>query len=276
MYNIRNSRSWKKHLTQHQARRSRKSYHVLDRQKIYRRIIKVIWIIVIVLLAQSIFQWSYLAVDNITLSGNKDISLEEVRGLLDKDLWQRRYLFFKNNNFFLLDTDPLADKLKQNFNLETVELTKKWPDTLEIKIIEKISHLIWQRDQEFYLLDAQGYKIRPIPSADGKYLLLEDRRSTVAADGPVVDQSTVELINDVCLAWEDILAGQIGLIKIVIGDQANLWELHSSLGYYVKFDPQEPWSGPLSNLARILSAEDVLARDIDYIDLRFGDRVYYK
>lgn len=253
-----------------------KSYHVLDRQKLYRRIIRIIWFIVIVLAVQSIFQWSYLAIDNIKLSGNQDVSLEEVQKLLDSDLQRRRYLFFKNNNFFLLTTGPLADKLKQNFNLEEVGVSKKWPDTLEINLTEKISHLIWQRGQDFYLLDTQGYKIRSIPTADPKYLVLEDRRGVVNSDGPVLDQINLELINDVFLAWQDILVSKVGLIKIVISDEADLWELHTSLGYYVKFNPQEPGAGPLSNLARILSAEDILERDIDYIDLRFGDKVYYK
>lgn len=252
-----------------------KSYYRRDRQLLYRRVSRIIWALVIIFLLQGVFQIKYLAITKIDLTGNQDLTREDVQSTLDPILKQRRFIFFKNNNFFLLSLPPLAEKLKQNYNLEEVHIVKKWPDRLEVAIKEKISHFVWQKEEQIYLLDARGTKIRPISEPDPKYLTLDDRRIKVSPQGPLFSAPELDLINQVYLKWQKIIGSQASLYKIVLKNDSD-WELHTLIGYYVKIDSSETIETQFANLARILKAGNVSGVDINYIDLRFGDKVYFK
>ncbi|PWB38260.1 MAG: hypothetical protein C3F02_04615 [Parcubacteria group bacterium] len=273
MLNIRSSKSWQKHLP-HRPRRLMKSYYTRERPKLYRRVIKIFWLIVFIFLVQSIFQIRYLAIRDVGLSGQKDLTLSDVRTTLDPLLSQSRYVFFKNNNFFLLNTKLLADKLQQTYNLEEVYISKKWPHSLDVNIKEKVSHFVWQKDNEIYLLDASAAKIRPIGALDSSYLTLEDHRSQFGADNAVFAAQELDIINKIYARWQDIIGSLVGLTKIAVYDGTS-WELYTSAGYFVKIDTNTSVETQLNNLARILKAGNVVGTDMNYIDLRFGDKVWF-
>ena len=62
--------------------------------------------------------------------------------------------------------------------------------------------------------------------------------------------------------------------KITIYNDWSI-ELHTGTGFYVKIDKDQDIKEQLNNLRAVLE-ENITGVDIDYIDIRFGDKVYFK
>jgi len=176
----------------------------------------------------------------------------------------------------LLKTEPMEEILLANYNLDEVRVTKKFPDTLDVSVKEKISHFIWQKDDALYLLDAKGSLNRQIRALDDKYLIIQDFRARRPEGEIVFNSEEMNIINKLYLAWQDMIADKAKLVKIRLDDNWGLLELHTDIGFYVKVDANEDLKEQVNNLNQVLTAGNITGVDVDYIDIRFGDKVYFK
>lgn len=270
---IKTNKSWQRHFPKRPSRIKRDFYNSnqISRSKVLSI---VILIIAIIFLIQSVFQIKYFRIENINLVGQSDLNSEEVEQFINTSLDTSKFLFFKNNNYFLVPVDQLASQLKEQYNLEDVQIVKKWPDQLKIAVKERASHFIWQKDDTLYLLDAQGLLNRQISFLDDKYLVLEDKRDNRPQGEEIFSVSEIDIINKIYVNWIDLIGASAKLSKITIYNDWSL-ELHTATGFYVKIDKDQDIREQLNNLHLVLE-ENVAGVDIDYIDIRFGDKVYFK
>lgn len=271
---IKNIDTWRKHLPQ-RPRRMSGAYYRQSRAKRYKKVVVSIWIILALFLLQSIFQAKIFKVDKIKLINNKDITLEELTSTLAETLDKSRWLIFKNDNYFLLQTKPIEDLLVSTYNLDEAQVDKKFPDTLKITVKEKASYFIWQKNGTLYLLDAYGFLNRQIEAPDPKYLLLEDRREWQPTSDEIFSRAEVDKINQIYLKWPELVADRLILDKIAINNDWTL-DLYTKSGFYVKMDAKEDMIAQIEALARVLKAGTIAGGDINYVDVRFGDKVYFK
>jgi len=270
---IRTNKSWQRHMPQ-RPRRNRRSYYSEPKSSSKKIIIYIIYIIITILLIQSIFQINYFKIDTVELNGQNDLSVDELQEFLDNKLSTKKFLFFENNNYFLVPVDSLQEQLKQEYNLEDAVIEKSWPDSLKITVKEKSSHFIWQKDDSLYLLDAQGLLNRQISVLDHKYLVLDDKRDHRPSGDKIFTDEEIDIINQIYLNWMDLVASKAKLTKITIYNNWDL-DLNTEIGFYVKIDKDQDIKEQLTNLRRVLE-ENITGVDIDYIDVRFGDKVYFK
>jgi cell division septal protein FtsQ len=275
MERIRTKKAWLKHMPKHPHRLERAYYSQAD-HKYRQRITRIVLFILIIFLSQGIFQTKYLKLDNLVISGYQDLSLEDIQIVANEQLQTKRLLFFRNNNYFLIKTDKLEGALVAKYNLDGAEVKKKFPHTLEIKVQEKISHFIWQANDSLYLLDAKGFLNRQIEALDEKYLVIEDQRSQKPVSGQVFNEIEINVINEIYLDWNRIIGAKPVLKRIVMTDDSSLIQLYTEPGFSVKLNPQEDINQQLVNLQKVLAAQNITGGDIDYIDIRFENRVYFK
>lgn len=269
----------KKNWRQHMPNRPRKVTKNYYRQKTINKkqiVKKIILFILTILLIQSIFQLPFLKINRFVLLNNQDLQLSDLQPVIDQYLSEDKYLIFSNSNYFLLDQDVLANKLLETYNLDSIKIKKRFPQTIEITVSEKISQFILQKDDAIYLLSAKGLLNRQINDLDEKYLILQDlRTSSLNLDQMLSDQE-LELVNLLATTWQDVFYQSPKLKKILLTNSINvLLEGQTDLGYLVKLDPQEDIKSQLENLKKVL-AGNIVGIDIDYIDLRFGERVFFK
>ena len=272
---IKSTKSWEKHLPK-RPKRARSGYYTQNQNSHKKKIIVIIWLILAIFLIQSIFQIKYLKIEKLELINNNDLTLTEVEAFFDTKLTATKFFIFKNSNFFLFNPESLEKDLAENYNLDQASIKKVWPDKLQITVKEKISHFIWAKDDSLYLLDATGALNRQIRSLDDKYLIIEDFRSIRPSGEYIFSPDEIEIINQIYLEWMDDIADKEKLTKIVINDNWGLIELHTQTGFYVKLDSNESIKKQINNLNQILTAGNITGVDIDYIDVRFGDKVYFK
>lgn len=255
-------------------RRVKRAHYRDDKNFYQKTIFRIILFILFILLAQSIFQIKYFKHETVKLSGHKDLNIEEVQNFINQELAASKWFFFQKNNYFLIPVDELATKLESKYNLEEAKINKKWPDVLEIAVKEKSSHFIWQKDDSLYLLDAKGRLNRQISVLDDKYLLLDDQRDYRPSGEEIFTPDEIDVINQIYVNWMDLIASKAKLTKISIYSNWDL-ELHTETGFYVKIDKDQSILEQLNNLRSVLE-ENIAGVDIDYIDVRFGDKVYFK
>lgn len=270
---IKTNKSWQKHLPKRPSK-LRRNYYNIDKTSYQRVITRIILVIGVVLLVQSIFQVKYFKIEKIGLVGQNDLSIEEAQQFIINELAKNKFLFFEANNYFLVSLDELNYQLKEKYNLEEVKIEKKWPDQLLVTVKEKVSHFIWQKDDSLYLLDAQGLLNRQISFLDDKYLVLEDKRDYRPQGEQIFTSEEIEVINQIYLNWNELIASKVKMSKITIYNDWNI-DLHTETGFYVKIDKDQDIREQLNNLRTVLE-ENITGVDIDYIDIRFGDKVYFK
>ncbi len=273
---IKTHRNWQRHVPS-RPQRLYGSYYGEYQKKRRQRIFRIIWLIGILLVGQSIFQLPFLQIKNINISGNQDIDPQEVRLLLESKLHANKYLIFKNNNYFLLSNGQLVDVLNKQYNLTSVTVKKKFPNSLEIVLKEKVSQFIWQKDGVYYLMDIKGALNRQIEAIDNKYLVLDDRRSyKPGTDQAIFHPDEIAAIGDIYQQWQAKIGSKATLTRIIITDDWNQLELQTNYGYYVKLDSQGDITQQINNLYNVLTVGNISGTDISYIDVRFADKIFFK
>ncbi len=272
MRDIRTKKHWQRHMPS-KAKRSRGNYYSNDNKK--KIVLRIFIFIFIVFLIQGIFQLPLLALEKINLENNQDLNTEEVQKIIDAKVDESKYIVFKKNNYFLLPLEDLENILLENYNLDSIEITKKFPDQLSIKVQEKISQFIWKKDDALYLLDNKGRLNREISSYDEKYLVLDDFRSNRPNGEQTFNEEEISKINDIYISWNEDISN-IKLLRLRLDDNWNLIELHTETGFFVKLDSDKDIKEQILNLSQVLAVENLNGTDMGYIDVRFGDKVYFK
>jgi hypothetical protein len=108
-------------------------------------------------------QINYFKIQNVNFEGAKTIKEEDLHNFIETHLGEEnRLLFFSQNNFFFLDTSELESKLGQKFPLNSVNVKKVFPNSLEVQLDEKISTIVFTNGEEYELLDLNGDYLKPL------------------------------------------------------------------------------------------------------------------
>ncbi len=229
-----------------------------------------------------VYGWSGFKIKTVHVSGINHISAEDFQNKTTSYLTTPRRLFFSNRNKFLFDETELRFHLEQHFAFESFSSSIK-KNHLEIEIAERTSKLLWKSDKKLYLVDLGGVLVREISKDE-----LAEQGSEFSIFPIFVDRNNVKVsIGDHVMNEQEILNTfkfQKRLATLGIGFQetqidrlAGKWtSVITDQGYDILFD----FSADVDAQAGRL---DVLFRDtvkdtskLKYIDLRFGDHVYYR
>jgi len=276
MRRIKSSKKWQRH-SYNKSRRVQRAYYSEQDKKEKNSIVKIIWIIFFLLLTQAIGQASLFKIKEISLENNKDISLAEIEETVNPFLDSQRLLFFKNSNYFLINKEYLRNFLSTEYNLESIEIKKVFPNKLKIMVQERISSFIWQKNNNLYLLTSQGVLNRKISDLNedyDNYPILVDFRAEKAQEEQIFTDLELNYINTMYLLWNEIIDEKIKIKKMYIEDKKD-FKIEINLDYNIIFNKEKDIKEQLNNLNKVL-AENIIGEDINYIDLRFGDKVYFK
>jgi len=270
MNRVKSSRKWKKH-SYNKPRKNYRSYYSKQEKKQKNLIVKIIWVIFIFLLIQSIFHIKLFKIKDISLETNEDITINEIQDTIDDFLETNRLLLFKNSNYFLIEKDKLEDILLEEYNLDNIEIKKSFPNKLNILVTEKISNFILQKDDALYLLTSEGTLNRKISGLIDNYPILVDLNEDKEKKEYNLE---LEYINNIFLLWNEVIGDKVSIKKVYIEDNNDL-KIGTNFEYNIILDKEKDIKDQLGNLNKVILG-NITGTDIDYIDLRFGDKVYFK
>ena len=110
----------------------------------------------------------HFAVRRFAISGNARARTEEVLTALSE---------WNGNNLVSLNLAPLASRLASHPWIESVTLTKRFPDALAVRVTERRAVALYREGEAFWWVGADGNLIAPYDSRDRtEYVILAGER----------------------------------------------------------------------------------------------------
>ncbi|MBV9063968.1 MAG: cell division protein FtsQ/DivIB, partial [Alphaproteobacteria bacterium] len=158
--------------------------------------------------------------------------------------------------------DPLIarNRLEKLPWIKAAEISRHYPDAVNIHIIEKMPFALWESGHGFYAVEADGAPIAEVDATQFKRLpLFYGDRPDGAAD----------LVSSI--KKHRAVSARVKAMQRVAGRR---WNLLLDDGVLVKL-PEQNWRNEISALERLIVDNAVLERDIGEIDLRSHDNYIF-
>ncbi|MEK7167943.1 MAG: hypothetical protein AAB791_03000 [Patescibacteria group bacterium] len=229
-------------------------------------------VIIYILVYSSLFR-----VSAIEVSGNELISQEEFINIVKRELKNNYFFVIPQSNFVLLSERKLEKGIREKYDLSELKIRRGWKK-LKISLKENISNLLVfnRANQSFYFADQEGRVTQIVPREIAekfwlKYPILNVNNLDLKEGDDIASSKTVEFI--LKLDEAIVLAGIERNGYELKGD--NEVDLVSKKDWRAYFDVNSDVQRSVDNLSLVLK-EKVGGQKIQYVDLRFGDKVYYK
>jgi cell division septal protein FtsQ len=137
--------------------RNSKSFFINRENRRLKNFKKVLIACSVFFVVYFLFFSQFFLIREVVVKGNKSISLDSVKSVVDDELSKPILTFVPGNNFFFGKDEEIKVALLNRFSeIESVKISKKFPNTMEIEIYEKKSALVWCRADSCYYLDGNG------------------------------------------------------------------------------------------------------------------------
>lgn len=190
------------------------------------------------------------AVEDVRVSGNQHTSEIDILQLLGLD---------GSTSLLGLDIAAARQALSQLPWVESAEVRKVYPSTVEVVLRERQAFGIWQHGSDLSLIERSGSVIAPL--RDNKFASLP---LFVGRDA----ETAAAAIDEEFSNWPAIASRVKAFVRI----GGRRWDVHLDNGVIVRL-PEENVAGALALLNRFDEEQQVLSRDIALVDLRLPDRV---
>lgn len=215
----------------------------------------------------------------------KQVEVQAAKNFSSQDLesmaWSvaRQAKLLPADNLWLYDKPALLKNIEEKYYLNDVKIKTRLPHKLLITFAEKDYNLIWQEEGRFYYINEQGdiivEKLMPEPN-----ICLVENRSRSKKEGRRINISRnyLTFASQLNNAFNERVKG-LPDKTIFIDDELNTIKIQITNGPILKFNTEESADRQLVKLETLRKYELKDGRIFNakqYIDLRYGDRVFYQ
>jgi cell division septal protein FtsQ len=273
----------------------------VTRRRRHRRLIRVIlWGLLITVLAGTgvtLARLDAFRIAGITVSGNSVVSEEELRNIVEQNIAGAYFFVFPKSNVFLYPERTIeAAVVEQVKKIDRADVESDGLRAVTLTIRERRPLVLWcgktyadfqAVNETCYFLDKDGFVYAEAPDFTGTVfkrffgpLFNTDGSLAVRDDDPVGDYFLTPSEFQRIIFFIDMLKEeeQIASVALALTDAMDV-ELYTENGPRILFAREHDLSQTLSNLSSALNIEELSREGFDtleYIDLRFGNKVYYR
>jgi len=237
------------------------------------------FIFILILITGSIFWCLFMSgwfeINRITINYQdlRYVNGDQVENLANQQLFKKKYQI-PQKYFFTFSKTDLLNTLKKQWLIETIEINKNFlTNSLVINIIEKKLDLTWCELDECYYLDETGAIITTAPQAESAIHNLD--LSQLIDNKIKIDQKFLDF------AYKLLRVREFNGIKVkryYVDNEPRSIKLNLTDGPEIYFNIDENFNTQVNSLNLLLKerakSEDI--KKISYIDLRYGDKIFYK
>ncbi len=228
--------------------------------------------------------WFFLAapiwrINNIKVEGLTRVTDTEIKNKIWEQTNKSRYLVFRQNNIWLFNKDEAQEGILASYNLASLQIVKKLPKTVLVRVGERPYSFIFQQGNDFFYASSDGYIIREstVQEEDKtKYLILENKNTNnLIAEKNKINISDNYLNFIFELANALTLHSELSVERFIIDQEFNTIKVKFKDGPLVYFNTQTEAKAQVDRLV-LVKREKIKDNFIktNYIDLRYGDRIF--
>jgi len=235
---------------------------------------------------------SNLNISEIKISGNKVIETSLIKEVVEKELAGNYLYFFPKTNFIIYPQNKIKTELENKFKrIKDIFVNDKNIQTLEISLTERTASYTWcgdtaentvSADQKCYFMDEDGFIFDEAPYFSGEVYFKFFGPADIGTYFSEKNFKQIVYFKNT-LVTMDLKPVSLRIIK----DEGDVKILLSSknkmqAGPYITFKIDSDYQNIIENLETALDTEPLLSNfknkysSLEYIDLRFGNKVYYK
>lgn len=261
-------------------RKYQKPYRIKRKKSIFKKRFFWLGISVLVILGGIFYLVCFfpsLQVEKINISGNQKAPTKEIKRII-KERIGRNIIFISSRSILLVNFDKISKGVLDNFpQVAKVSLKRNFPNTITIEIEEREPVAVFSHNEDYFFIDREGIIFEEIsPDSPG---LLEIRNlafnQTPNLGKRVVEKELLTQILEIELKIKENL--KIPLVKAQVLSDERL-NIETFEGWEIYLNPKEDFGWQLTKLKAVLEEEIPQERrkDLEYIELRFGNLAPYK
>ncbi|MDP2664339.1 MAG: FtsQ-type POTRA domain-containing protein [bacterium] len=251
-----------------------KSYGKLHRYRKKRYMLKnrFFWLASLALtlvtsLVSFLFFSGTFLIERVVVIGEQKVSKEAIKTLI------------LPQNIFLIDTQAVRMEILGSFpQIAEVKISRGFPDSLNISVVERVPVITWCQEDDCFLLDSKGiiFEKTAVNEAGDQRTLIRNLNDGEPNLGErVIEEEELSKILEIESLLKSGLKIEVKEFttssddKLVVLTEDN-WEIYFSLANDID------WQG--TKLRAVLEEKipQKDRRDLEYIDLRFGNFAPYK
>ncbi|MEI6288464.1 MAG: cell division protein FtsQ/DivIB [bacterium] len=222
-----------------------------------------------------VFYSDLFRINNVQISTDKLIDNTAFSRAINDNLNSWRFFILPQKNMIFFSAGDLYKQLNSKFKLENLSVSRGWK-TVGVWAVSKPSFLIIYNGQQFYLTDEDGQITAQVDqNLIGDYTdklpILNVAQSQINVGDKITSREMVDFILELnrkapyyslqARGYETMAGDEVTLVT------RDLWRAY--------FDTNQPIDQALNNLSLVLK-QQIKNQKINYIDLRFGEKVFYK
>jgi hypothetical protein len=222
------------------------------------------------------FSYPAFRIQSVEIRGIEPSINQEMEKVVRAYLNESHLIFFHNTNKFLFSKKKFREYLATSFAFDQLDVQLK-KRILTISVKQRTSDIIWKTNGETYLSDLHGILTQKIDAQaiNIKLPIFSDRNNKpVGVGDQILSEEQIAHI----LSFQQLLVAQgIPFKETQIDLQTGKWMgIITEQGYTILFDPEGDINEQARRLQTIIRETIKDTSRLQYIDLRFGDHVYYK
>ena len=271
------------------------------RQRVLQRKIALYLLVFLVFFISTVYLYRLpvLNISEVEITGNKIIETEIIKEVVEQQITENYLYFFPKTNIFFYPKSVIKNELQNKFKrLKDINFSVKDKKVLEISMTEREALYTWCGDvlpevndseQKCFFLDKEGYIFDEAPYFSGEvyfkfYGLSDVGRPTSEATGIYFSPNNFQKFITFKQELEGMKLRPVALDVTPDGDIKVLLSKGSTTGINpeIIFKADADFQKVAENLKAVLTTEPLQSNlknkysSFLYIDLRFGNKVYFK
>lgn len=243
-------------------------------------------------------RWKNLNINNVEAVGNKVITEEQIKSIVKEKIDGNYFLILPKSNFSFYPREEIEEELRTKFKrIGSLSLKLKDLQTLEISLTERTPLYTWcgvalketeilmLEENACYFIDESGYVFDKAPYFSGDVYTKLYGNIEMHEGDPMGYYFKIDTFQKIVSYKETLQKVGLKISSFQIEDNQEIKVFLSSAqktGPMIIFKQTDDFEHVIENLQASLTTEPLLSNfkkkysKLEYIDLRFGNKVYYK
>jgi hypothetical protein len=236
--------------------------------------------LVLVILAASAIYSGYFTIKNIEIKGEGGISTDDIKSIVNKQISGKFLNIFFQKNIFLFNSGRLKKDLETNYVFDSLSINKDLPDTLQIIFKEKAYAFILKEDEKFFYADKEGIvidEINPLDVSSKAYPIIRNESQNKIQNREIGFNKTYVGFTLQLFSFLKKYPDDFKIDSFLLDNDIDTMKVVLKEGPRIYFNANNDIDTQISKLM-ILKKEKLKESFVkkEYIDLRYGDSIYYR